>query len=194
MAERGPGLTPSDETLGPVRRIVLVGFMGAGKTAVGRELAQRLDWSWVDTDAEVERRAGMSVSEIFRTAGEPRFREMEADATEEALLRAGVVISTGGGWAEAPGRMESLPPETLTVWLDAPLDELMRRVGDSVGVRPLLSARDRFTEAQSLLERRVPRYARARIRLDTVEKTPASLAEELIGRVGARRSTHLEAI
>src|SRR5688572_10409385 len=90
-------------------RVVLVGFMGSGKTTVGRQLATRLGWTFVDLDDEVEARAGMSVDELFRTRGEPAFRLLESEAGAAVLARKAIVLAPGGGWALASGRMEELP-------------------------------------------------------------------------------------
>src|SRR5687768_9084397 len=105
-------MTAKTRRSGPARtdlawqRVVLVGFMGSGKTTVGRQLASRLGWTFVDLDDEVEARAGMSVDELFRARGEAGFRALESEAGAAALGRSATVLAPGGGWSLAPGRME----------------------------------------------------------------------------------------
>ena len=102
---------------GPIRRVLLVGFMGSGKTQVGQALARRLGWQFRDFDQEVRFRVGLPIPEIFRQHGEARFREMEAAVGAELLKEEDVVLASGGGWPAGPTRMEALPPGTLSVWL-----------------------------------------------------------------------------
>ena len=90
--------------------LLLVGFMGSGKSTVGAAVARRLGWRHADLDAEVEKAAGASVREIFSTRGEESFRELEARVAADLLSAARVVVSTGGGWAAVPGRLADVPP------------------------------------------------------------------------------------
>lgn len=99
------------------RRVVLLGFMGSGKTAIGRSLAARLRWRHLDLDSEIVRRKGVSIAEIFAAEGEAAFRALEVAVTPEVARLDRVVISPGGGWITNPGLLESLPTDTLTVWL-----------------------------------------------------------------------------
>jgi shikimate kinase len=152
----------------PIRRVLLVGFMGAGKTTVGRSLAEVLGWSFVDFDDEIERRAGATVAQIFEGFGEARFREMEAEVALSLLGRTGVVLASGGGWAaESPGMLGDVPEGTFVVWLDVGAEEAVRRAGGDARRRPLLEARDPVRRARDLLQRRAPRYAEADWRVDT---------------------------
>lgn len=166
-----------------VDRVVLVGFMGAGKTTVGRLLARRLGWSFLDTDGLVEERFGLPVGAVFAQLGEPAFRNAEREVVATALRRGDTVVSTGGGWPEQVGTMESLPPAALCVWLDAPLEELLRRARTQAADRPLLDVADPENRARSLLERRAPRYARAHMHLETAGKDPGTLADAIVRRV-----------
>ena len=109
------------------RRLVLVGFMGCGKSSVGRILARRLGWDFVDLDARVEKAEGRSVAAIFAESGEARFRVVEATEAEKALARDRVVLATGGGWAAQPGRLAALPEGTLSVWLRVSAEEAVRK-------------------------------------------------------------------
>lgn len=172
-----------------VERVVLVGFMASGKTAVGAELARRLGWAHVDLDREIERRAGRSVAEIFAADGEAAFRRMEAEATAEVAKRSGVVLSPGGGWITNPALAESLGPGTLTVWLRVSAGEAVRRAGAAPGERPLLAGPDPLGAARRLLEARTPLYARAGLAVETEGATPAGVAEEIERFVRARSSS-----
>jgi shikimate kinase len=151
----------------PVRRVVLLGMMAAGKSAVGRGLADALGWRHVDLDAEVERAAGSAVSEIFAREGEPGFRAREAAATVPWADAERVVLSPGGGWAAQPGLLDSLGRGTLSVWLRVSPAEALRRAAAAPGVRPLLAGDAPLAALHRLLERREPLYARADLALDT---------------------------
>jgi shikimate kinase len=112
-----------------LRRLVLTGFMGAGKTTIGRLLAQRLGWDFLDLDAYIEARTGLSVPSIFSTHGEPRFRQLESAALASALGRSNVVLALGGGTPEVLTNRLLLEqtPATSTIFLDAPFPTLFDR-------------------------------------------------------------------
>ena len=170
----------------PVARVVLLGFMAAGKTAVGAELARRLGWEHLDVDREIARRAGRSVAAIFAAEGEAGFRRREAEATAALAGRGGVVLSPGGGWIAAPGRLESLGAGTLSVWLRVTPEEAVRRAAAEPGERPLLAGPDPLAAVRALLAAREPLYARADLHLSTAGRTPAQLAAEIEHLVRAR--------
>ena len=169
-----------------VERVVLVGFMASGKTAVGAELARRLGWAHVDLDREIERRAGRAVAEIFAGEGEAAFRRMEAEATAEVARRSGVVLSPGGGWITHPALLDSLGPGTLAVWLVVSPEEAVRRAGAVPGERPLLAVPDPLGAARRLLEQRTPLYARAGLAVETEGATPEGVAEQIERFIRAR--------
>lgn len=150
-----------------VQRIVLVGFMGAGKTATGRLLARRLGWDFLDVDQRVEERVGQSVSEIFRDSGEAAFRRLEDEVASEALEATEVVVATGGGWGAVEGRLDDLPVGTLSIWLQVPPTTAVERAGGDGDTRPLLAGPDPLRRASELLARRTPSYATADFRVDT---------------------------
>lgn len=163
-----------------ISRIVLVGFMGAGKTTVGRELARRLGWRFVDMDATIERNVGASVTDIFERYGEGRFRDMEEKTADGLLGESRVVIASGGGWAARPGRLARMPDGTATVWLEVDPDEVVRRVGHEVGRRPLLDVGDPVTAARSLLQERAEHYAGADLRVDTTGHSVDDVTEGIL--------------
>lgn len=132
-----PRSTPVAEP-GPERRILLVGMMGAGKTTVGRSLAQRFGWPYLDSDEEVRRRTGRTVPELFAERGEAAFRAEESSVLAEACSSTHpVVVSVAGGAVLDPGNRRLLSASGLVVWLRASLATLTQRVGDG-RTRPLL--------------------------------------------------------
>jgi shikimate kinase len=169
----------SSGSAGPVA--VLVGTMGAGKTTVGRLLAERLGVGFVDSDQVVEEQAGKPVQEIFVDDGEPAFRALERDAVARSLVDHDGVLSLGGGAVLDPATREALAGHPV-VFLRVGLAEAVKRVGLGVG-RPLLLGGVRGRVKQ-LLDERTPVYeAVARIAVDTDERTPQDVAEEIARRL-----------
>src|ERR687897_2302468 len=113
--------------LGP-RSLVLIGMMGAGKSSIGRKLAQRLNLPFVDADAEIERAAGMNISDIFAKHGEPYFRAGEARVIARLLDGGPQVLATGGGAFMHPQLREAIRAKGISVWLKAEYDVLMKRI------------------------------------------------------------------
>lgn len=172
--EGGPGDVP-------LRTVVLVGFMAAGKTTVGAALAAELGWDFVDVDEEVVRRAGRTIPEIFNAWGEARFRALEEELTRQAVSRAGRVVATGGGWAARPDRIRSLPEGTLSVWLRIRPEAVLARAAGSEAERPLLPRSAAAAErVRELLAEREPYYAAADLHLDTEGADPLELARVVI--------------
>jgi shikimate kinase len=157
------------------RRIVLVGFMGSGKTSVGEALAALLGWSFVDLDRLIERRSGRTVLEIFRDSGEPAFREAEREAAREAVRGEACVIAAGGGAFAEPATRELLASGSRTVYLECDLDTILRRVPLD-GSRPLAANRETM---QRLLLARGPSYRSADLTVDASRGTPSELATEI---------------
>lgn len=164
----------------PVRTIVLVGFMAAGKTTVGRLLAEQLGWRFRDLDEEIERFTGLTVPEYFRTRGEPAFRELERRLVGALLAEPDTVVAPGGGWAAAPGALDSLPPAARSIWLRVSAEEAVRRARAAGGVRPLLDVADPLAMARQLIRDREPFYARADWRVDVDGRTPGEVAAEIL--------------
>lgn len=165
--------------------VVLVGFMGAGKSSVGRLLARRLDRCLVETDDMIVARVGKPIPEIFREHGEARFRELEAEALEALRLKSGEVIATGGGFPCAEGRMEALRALGTVVWLAGEFADLHERAS-RLGGRPMLAGRSPG-EIEALYRARQAYYARAHVRVDTSGLGP----DRVVARVlAALREAH----
>ena len=163
--------------------ILLVGFMAAGKSEVARILARELGWSVFDVDRRIEEEAGASVGELFATRGEPWFREEESRITSRLLTRHNVIVAPGGGWAARPGRLATLPPHVLSVWLQVGAREAVKRGGIAPGTRPLLA--DGKATAR-LLRKREPYYREAELHLDTEALSPVQVARRIIDHLAKR--------
>lgn len=146
------------------RTIVLVGLMGVGKSTVGRRLAQRLNLPFVDADEEIERAAGLSVSEIFARYGEAHFRDGERRVIARLMDGAPKVIATGGGAFVHEATRALILDQATAIWLDADIPTLVDRVRRR-GNRPLLKGKDAGTVLRELAERRNPLYAQAHHRI-----------------------------
>lgn len=154
--------------------------MGSGKSTVGPLVASALQWDFVDVDRVVEQREGRPVAEIFARSGESRFRELEAEATRDAVATPGRVVAPGGGWAATGGRVEGLGGSVLTVWLRVDAETAVERARSQPGVRPLLEVDDPVAEAERLLREREPRYRAASLHLDTQHTSPERLAQAIV--------------
>lgn len=143
-----------------VRNLALIGFMGAGKSTVGRCVARQLGLNFVDTDDVIERRAGRKISEIFEERGEAAFRVLEREALASVLEREDQVIATGGGLVCQPGNLDLLKSRALVVCLWASADTIWERVRNQ-GHRPLLKVEDPRAEIARLLAARDPYYRQA---------------------------------
>lgn len=143
-------------------KVYLVGFMGAGKTTVGRALAKRLDWRFEDIDEYIERAEQRDIPTIFRQSGEAYFRARERQALADLLPARGVVVATGGGTAVDPANRDLMANDGAVAWLDAPFTRLAGRI-PSDGRRPLAADR---TEMERLYNQRAAAYAQAHARFD----------------------------
>ncbi len=164
----------------------LVGFMGAGKTSVGRTLAQQLGWRFIDLDCRIEARAGRTIAEIFRQSGESAFRRLETEALRRLLDElkhgAAAIVALGGG---AIAQLENAALLTKfgarVLFLDAPVEELRRRCEHVAAARPLFADENQFRQ---LYEARRRGYMAAGLRVETAGKTVAQVATEIRQRYG----------
>jgi len=168
------------------RRILLVGFMGSGKSTVGPLLARALSWPFLDVDACVEAEEGRAIRAIFREEGEPYFREVERRVTDSLLSRSEVVLASGGGWAGVPDRLRALPNGTVSVWLRVSAEVAVVRAGG--GDRPLLEGPDPLEAARRLLRVREAAYAQADLEVDTNERTPDDVSATILALLERRAS------
>jgi shikimate kinase len=172
----------------PAENVILVGFMGAGKSVCGKMLARRLGRCFVETDDMITGRDGRAIAEIFRQDGEEAFRRLEGEAVEGLALKSGDVIATGGGLPCREGRMDALRALGTVVWLQGDLEDLLsraRRAGD----RPMLAGRTP-EEIEALYRQREPYYRQAHIAVATsglgVDQVVARIVAALRERDAAR--------
>lgn len=164
--------------------VVLVGMMAAGKSTVGKLLADRLGWRFIDLDAEIVREAGTSIAEIFGTQGELAFRAMERRLTAALHSVAPAVLAPGGGWITNPGVRDALPPGACLVWLKVTPEEAVRRALAVGEERPLLAGPDPVGAARRLLAAREPLYSAADVVVDVEGREPADIVEEITASIG----------
>jgi shikimate kinase len=159
------------EGLVPPRTVALVGLMGAGKTTVGRRLAQALGLPFVDADEAISTAAGRSIDDIFAERGECEFRRGERQVIARLLAGPAHVLATGGGAFIDPNTRALMKAQAITIWLRAPLDVLMKRVSRR-DHRPLLKEDDPQAVMQRLMDERYPIYAEADLTVDTTHTPP----------------------
>lgn len=164
--------------------VILVGFMGAGKSSVGRIVARRLGCCFVETDDMIAAKEGLSIPEIFTTKGEPYFRALEEEVVNLLALKTGDVIATGGGLPCREGRPEILRALGPMVWLSGDFDVLYRRAL-GMGQRPMLAGRPR-EEAEALYRARTVFYSQADITVDTTTLGPDQVAARVVTAVRSR--------
>lgn len=167
------------------RTVALVGMMGAGKTSVGRRLAARLGVPFRDADQEIEAAAGLSVAEIFAKHGEPEFRAGERRVIARLLAEPPHVLATGGGAYMDPDTRAAMKKSAFTIWLRAPADLLLARVGKRP-TRPLLNNPDPRGTLERLLAQREPVYAEADFVLDSVDGPHAIAVDQVMNELRAR--------
>lgn len=167
-------------------KIVLIGMMGAGKTAVGTDLARRLGIPFVDTDGEIERAAAMTIREIFERDGEEFFRARESEVLSRVLAGPDCVVSTGGGAWMRPDNRQRIGEAGVSVWLNPSLETLWHRVRMRP-TRPLLQTPDPRGTLESLLKDRLPVYELAEVtvdvrRHDSIEQTTQRVCDALLAK------------
>jgi shikimate kinase len=174
-----PALFPAHPT-----RIILTGFMGAGKTTVGALLAERLGWDFFDSDVLAETRADMTIADLFARRGEAAFRELEGEVIREALEAPAdkpFVLAVGGGALERSATRDFLASlqDTLIIFLEAPLETMIARcAGHERGpVRPVLADRARLVERWN---QRLPWYRQAHLTIDTMNLSPDNVVDRIL--------------
>lgn len=164
-----------------IRRVVLIGFMGAGKSTIGPLLAQRLGWEFLDLDAAIESRAAKTVGEIFAQHGESAFRALEAEAVREHACRQKLVLALGGGALETATTRELLTSldQICVIFLDAPLDLLVRRCLAQPGAaeRPVLADRGGL---ERRFNARLPYYRAAHLTVPTAGLSPQAVVARIV--------------
>ena len=171
-------------------RLILTGFMGAGKTTVGAILARDLGWRFVDLDDVVEASTGLSVADIFRLHGEAAFREHERQAVEQLHQQDEIVLALGGGAIENHATRALLlqSPSNCLVFLDAPLPELLARCTVEGKVRPLLMTAMTEESPEMRHHRRLPYYRSAHLTVRTTGLTPQGVADQVLAQVAQQYS------
>ncbi|WP_205880959.1 shikimate kinase [Limisphaera ngatamarikiensis] len=162
-----------------IRNVALIGFMGSGKSAVGKLVAAELGFDFLDTDEKIEQAAGMSIPEIFRSLGEAGFREWERRIVRSLAGLRNTVIATGGGLPTYDDHLERLKEHSLVVCLWASPEVLFERVRHHTH-RPLLQTEDPLQRIRELLARREPWYRRADVMIGTEQRSIREVAAQVI--------------
>ena len=157
------------------RRVVLVGFMGSGKTTIAPLLARLLDWDALDMDTEIQRRTGLAVAEIFRQRGEANFRWEERALADDLAAQKGLVVAAGGGAFAQPDTREALRRDAAAVWLRCDLETVIARIPPD-GSRPLAANRETIA---ALFAAREPSYRLADWTFDSARLSPEALARAI---------------
>ena len=162
-----------------IENIALIGFMGTGKSSVGRTVAANLHFEFIDTDELIEERTGRTISEIFEQAGEPAFRQIEKQVVAELALARRTVISSGGGLSAQPDNLASLKQHSLIVCLWASPEAIWERVRHQ-SHRPLLKDPDPLRRIRALLEARAPFYRQADVLVNTEMRSVKEVAHHVL--------------
>jgi shikimate kinase len=159
--------------------LALIGFMGTGKTSVGRLVAEQLHFEFLDTDDVIQARTGRSIADLFAQDGEPAFRALEQQVVGELAGRAGTVISTGGGLPAQPENLAALKLHALVVCLWASPEKIWERVRNQ-SHRPLLLDPDPQRKIHDLLEVRSPFYRQADVLINTDQRAVREVAQQVV--------------
>lgn len=163
------------------RNIALTGMMGSGKSSVSQELSKLLpDYNLVDIDSEIEKSTNKKISEIFLKFGEPHFRMLETDKIQKFAYGKNQIISLGGGAFEDEFNRKIILENCLVIYLKASPEEIYRRIKNETH-RPLLAKKFSVERIADIIKRRSPNYEKADVIVDTDNKTPYNVAEEILG-------------
>lgn len=162
-----------------IQNIALIGFMGTGKSTVGRLMAEQLRFDFLDTDILIEQRSGKKITEIFAQNGEPAFRELEAQLVAELAARTHTIISTGGGLPTNPANLASLKAHSLVICLWATPERIYERVRDQ-SHRPLLNDPDPLGKIRSLLAAREKFYKQADVLINSDLRSAREVAQQVV--------------
>lgn len=159
--------------------------MGTGKSEASKELSKVLGWKAIDVDTEIEKSQRMKITGIFKQLGEPGFRDLETEMIKNLSKNKNVIISTGGGAVLRRENMDALRENGVIICLTAAPETILKRTSSN-NDRPLLQVEDPLKKIQELLEFRMPYYGKADIMIDTENKTPLEIAEEIIEKIKKR--------
>lgn len=159
--------------------IVLTGFMGSGKSSVGKKLAKKLQFQFIDTDEIIEKDVGISIAKIFQKKGEPYFREVESKAVALVSILDKFVIATGGGVPLKKANMEELERNSIVIYLKVSPEIVLKRIGHDLS-RPLLKTKDPLETAREILHKREQAYARCTEMIDTDHSSIDEVIEKII--------------
>jgi shikimate kinase len=162
--------------------LILIGFMGSGKTTIGKALAQRLGLGYLDTDDMIEKQQGMEIKEIFSRYGESYFRRLEQEAVASLPALEGYVVSLGGGTLMGHNNLETVKKAGQTIFLNAPLPKILNNLKGKF--RPLVGNAIEEDSLRQLLEKRLPVYHKADIIIDTASLDVEQTIEEILKRIG----------
>ncbi|MDR3564612.1 MAG: shikimate kinase [Negativicutes bacterium] len=163
-----------------MKNIILVGFMGTGKTTVGQLLAKKLNRQFIDVDRKIEAYCGMPVGDIFKLQGELFFRRQEQLIIKDLLPHRSAVVATGGGAILSSENVSNMRAHGVMICLEASVDEIIKRIGLDAS-RPLLNAPNKEERVAKLLAERANRYQLADFSVDTSALAPEEVAEKIIG-------------
>ena len=183
QAQRGTATEPGARQ--QLSRLILTGFMGAGKSTVGAILAREMGWRFIDLDDVIEAASQRTIAEIFRDYGEADFRRREREAVEQLSNQEQIVLALGGGAVEDESIRSLLihPPDNCLVFLEAPLPELLARCTLGAKVRPLLAEPDALAARHT---RRLPYYRTAHVTVATQGLAPQAVADRVLEHISVR--------
>lgn len=164
------------------KNIFLVGFMGAGKSTVGKIIADKMGYGFCDADTYIEEQAGITITQIFADHGEDHFRDLESESMEGLAKNQNQVIATGGGVVQRDRNWDAMNSGGITIYLRATVESVWKRIKDD-DTRPLLQVDNPVETARELLAKRTPMYEKADIIIDTDNLTPEQVADEILSKL-----------